>query len=122
VDQSVIASQHWLDDCMSSDKIAVIGDRDTVTGFRLVGVSECAVPKSPDETRQLLYDFFRDPSMGLIIITEPLAGEVEDTIVELSASPVPVILLISDRTGSTGAYETVLKELIRRAVGIEINI
>ncbi len=107
---------------MSSNKIAVIGDRDTVTGFRLVGVSECAIPKSPDETRELLYNFFRDPSMGLIIITEPLAEQVEDTILEFSQSPVPVILMISDRTGSTGTYEAVLKELIRRAVGIEINI
>ena len=105
-----------------SDKIAVIGDIDTVTGFRLVGVSECATPKSPDETRELLYSFFRDPSMGLIIITETLAQKVEDTVVELSQSPVPVILLISDRTGSTGTYEAILKELIRRAVGIEINI
>ncbi len=105
-----------------SDKIAVIGDMDTVTGFRLVGVSECATPKSPNETRELLHSFFRDPSMGLIIITEPLAKEVEDTVVELSQSPVPVILLISDRTGSTGTYEALLKELIRRAVGIEINI
>ena len=107
---------------MSSDKIAAIGDRDTVTGFRLVGVSECAVPKSPEETRNLLYQFFRDPSMGLIIITEPLAAEVENVIVELSQSPVPVILLVPDRDGTTGAFEAVLKELIRRAVGIEINI
>ncbi|MCK5265755.1 MAG: V-type ATP synthase subunit F [Candidatus Thorarchaeota archaeon] len=105
-----------------SDKIAVIGDIDTVTGFRLVGVSECATPKSPNETRELLLSFFRDPNMGLIIITEPLAKDVEDTVVELSQSPVPVILLISDRTGSTGTYEAILKELIRRAVGIEINI
>ncbi len=109
-------------DSMSSDKIAVIGDRDTVTGFRLVGVNECAVPKAPAETRDLLYQYFRDPTMGLIIITEPLAAEVEDTIVELSQSPIPVILLVPDRNGTTGAYETVLKELIRRAVGIEINI
>lgn len=107
---------------MSSDKIAVIGDRDTVTGFRLVGVSECSVPGSPEETRDLIYRYFRDPTMGLVMITEPLAAEVEDTIVELSQSPVPVILLIPDRDGTTGAYETVLRELIRRAVGIEINI
>ena len=107
---------------MSSDKIAVIGDRDTVTGFRLVGVSDCASPDSPSETRELLLDYFRDPNMGLIIITEPLAEQVEDTIVELSQSPVPVILLIPDRNGTIGAYESVLKELIRRAVGIEINI
>ena len=107
---------------MSSNKIAVIGDRDTVTGFRLVGVNECVIPNSPEETRNYLYQYFRDPSMGLIMITEPLASEVDDTIVELSQSPVPVILLVPDRDGTTGAYEAVLKELIRRAVGIELNI
>lgn len=107
---------------MSSERISVIGDRDTVTGFRLVGVRECATPQTPEETRDVLMKYFRDPTMGLIMITEPLAAEVEDTIVELSQAPVPVILLIPDRDGSTGAYETVLRELIRRAVGIEINI
>jgi len=107
---------------MVSDKIAVIGDRDTVTGFRMVGVRESSIPTTPDETRKALLDYFRDPSMGLIIITEPLAEKVEDTILELSEAPVPVILLTPDRQGTTGAYETVLKELIRRAVGIEINV
>ncbi len=107
---------------MVSDKIAIIGDRDTVTGFRMVGVRESSVPKEPSETRKVLLDYFRDPRMGLIIITEPLAMQVEDTILELSEAPVPVILLIPDRQGSTGAYETVLRELIRRAVGIEINM
>ncbi|MHA1575860.1 MAG: V-type ATP synthase subunit F [Candidatus Thorarchaeota archaeon] len=107
---------------MASDKISIIGDLDSVTGFRMVGVSESVVAKTPEETRNALMGFFRDPQMGLIIITEPLAAEVEDTILELSESPIPVILLIPDRQGSTGTYETVLKELIRRAVGIEVKI
>ncbi len=107
---------------MVSDKIAIVGDRDTVTGFRMVGVRESSIPTTPDEIRKALLDYFRDPQMGLIIITEPLAMEVEDTILELSESPVPVILLIPDRQGTTGAYETVLRELIRRAVGIEIKV
>lgn len=107
---------------MVSDKIAIVGDRDTVTGFRMVGVRESSIPTTADEIRKALLDYFRDPQMGLIIITEPLAMEVEDTILELSEAPVPVILLIPDRQGTTGAYETVLKELIRRAVGIEIKV
>jgi V/A-type H+-transporting ATPase subunit F len=107
---------------MANEKIAIIGDRDSVVGFRMVGVNESIVPKNSHETRQALLNYFRDPQMGLIIITEPLATEVEDTILELSEAPVPVILLIPDRQGSTGAYESVLKELVRRAVGIEINI
>ena len=103
-------------------KIAVIGDRDTVTGFRMVGVNEWFTPKSPEETQERLLEYFRDPHMGLIIITEPLAQQVEDTVTQLSSAPIPVIMLIPDRFGSTGAYEAVLKEMIRRAVGIEISI
>lgn len=107
---------------MVNEKIAVIGDRDTVIGFRMVGVTEGCVPKSPEETLQFLMKYFRDPNMGLILITETLAQAVEDSILELSEAPVPVVLLIPDHKGSTGTYETVLKELIRRAVGIEINV
>ncbi|MFX0107289.1 MAG: V-type ATP synthase subunit F [Candidatus Hodarchaeota archaeon] len=107
---------------MVGNKIAAIGDRDTVTGLRMVGVQECAIPGSAEETRAALTKYFRDPDTGLIIITEPLAKLVESTIIELSEAPVPVILLIPDREGTTGAYDTVLRELIRRAVGIDINI
>ena len=107
---------------MISDKIAVIGDRDTVVGFRMAGVTETFVPHTPDETRRALKSYYNDPEMGLIIITEPLAKTIEDTVIELSEAPIPVIVLIPDRAGPTGAYETVLKELVRRAVGIEIAI
>jgi V/A-type H+-transporting ATPase subunit F len=103
-------------------KIAVIGDRDTVAGFRMVGVQEWFTPKSPAETRAKLREFFRDPHMGLIIITEPLAQQVEDTVNQLAAAPIPVIMLIPDRHGTTGAHDAVLEEMIRKAVGIEISL
>jgi V/A-type H+-transporting ATPase subunit F len=88
----------------------------------MVGVNEWFTPTNPSETRDKLLEYFRDPHMGIIIITEPLAQQVEDTVTQLSSAPIPVIMLIPDRSGSTGAYEAVLKEMIRRAVGIEINI
>ncbi|RDE17898.1 MAG: V-type ATP synthase subunit F [Candidatus Thorarchaeota archaeon] len=107
---------------MVSDRIAIIGDRDTVIGFRMVGVAESSIPSSPEETRAKLFEYFRNPRMGLILIAERLASKVEDTILELSQAPVPVILLIPDRLGPTGTHEVVLKDLIRRAVGVEINM
>ncbi len=107
---------------MSSDKIAVIGDRDTVMGFQMTGVRMCTVATTPDETLSALIDYYRDPQVGLIIITEPLAKSVEQKILEISEFPVPVILLIPDRNGSTGEYERLLRELVRKAVGIDIKI
>ncbi len=107
---------------MVNNRIAVIGDRDTVIGFRMVGVRDGFVLTTPEEIRQTLLSLFKSPDMGLILITESLAHAVEDTIMELSQSPIPVILLIPDRKGRTGTYETVLKEMIRRAVGAEVSI
>ncbi|MHA2141273.1 MAG: V-type ATP synthase subunit F [Candidatus Thorarchaeota archaeon] len=107
---------------MVGNKIVVIGDRDTVTGFQMVGASDCAIPTTPEETRTVLTKYFRDPNTGLILITEPLAKPIEATLMELSEAPVPVILLIPDRQGTTGAYEDVLRELIRRAVGVDIKV
>ncbi|MBD3158628.1 MAG: V-type ATP synthase subunit F [Candidatus Lokiarchaeota archaeon] len=107
---------------MSSDEISAIGDRDTITGLKMAGVQRCTIPNSPQDTREALREYFRNPSMGLILITEPLASEVEDTIMELSEAPVPVILLIPDRSGATGAYEAMLNELVRKAVGIEVKL
>ena len=75
---------------MVSDKIAVIGDRDTVTGFRMVGVRESTIPSTADETRKALLDYFRDPRMGLIIITEPLAEK------EKNSPPRPVVGMLTD--------------------------
>ena len=107
---------------MVNDKIAIIGDEDTVIGLRMAGVHECSMPESPEETRDTLLAYFGDPQMGLILITEPLAQKVEDTILELSQAPIPLILLIPDRHGATGTFEEVLKEMIRRAVGFQIKI
>ncbi len=107
---------------MVGESIVVIGDRDTVTGFKIVGVNESCVPRSPEDARQHLLEYFRHPSTGLILITERIAKKIEDTILELSQAPVPVIILIPDRDGPTGAHDEVMKELVRRAVGIEISI
>jgi vacuolar-type H+-ATPase subunit F/Vma7 len=88
----------------------------------MVGVNEWFTPSSPSDTQEKLLEYFRDPYMGLIIITEPLADQVKDTISQLSNAPIPVIMLIPDRHGSTGTNEAFMRELIRKAVGIEINI
>ncbi len=107
---------------MVNNRIAIIGDRDTVIGFRMVGVQDAIISTTPEETRRAVLSLARSPETGLILITESLAQDVEDLILELSQSPVPVILLIPDRRGKVGTHENVLRELIRKAVGVEANI
>ncbi|MEM2142629.1 MAG: V-type ATP synthase subunit F [Candidatus Thorarchaeota archaeon] len=107
---------------MVNERIAVIGDRETVIGFRMAGVAETSVPTSSEDARRRLLNYSRDPSIGLIMITESMAQGLEDTILELSKAPLPVILVIPQSMGPKSAHEKVLRELVRRAVGVDINI
>ena len=67
-----------------TDKIAIIGDIDTVVGFRLAGILKSDIPTDPASTRRALLDFSRDSDVSIIIITEPLAEDIRENIDELS--------------------------------------
>jgi V/A-type H+-transporting ATPase subunit F len=103
-------------------KIACIGDLDVVTGFGLAGVSRFHVHVHRDETLAKLKEFFEDPDIGLILLTNPIAQELRWEIRELRRKkPVPLILAIPDKTGWRPEIDE-LRELIKRTVGAEVVI
>jgi V/A-type H+-transporting ATPase subunit F len=103
-------------------KISVIGDHSTVTGFRLAGVNEGYETESGDEALQILKELFKDRDSGLIIITEKLYGDIEEDIKRLTEKRVtPMIVAIPDSKGFFAERIDPIKELVRKAVGIEIK-
>lgn len=106
--------------------IAVIGDPETATGFRLAGVDEVYEPKGglEGETVRLLDKLTRD-EVALIIISERLAAEtkVREKINEINANKrgvVPVIVTIPDKKGPMKT-EDAIGILIKRAVGVAVQ-
>ena len=104
--------------------IAVIGDPETATGFRLAGVDEVYEPKGGIETVRLLDKLTRD-EVALIIISERLAAEtkVREKINEINANKrgvVPVIVTIPDKKGPM-VTEDEIGNLIKRAVGVAVQ-
>ena len=104
---------------MSRTKIAIIGDYDTTLGFRLVGIDLATIPQSTQETRQALKQYFKNPDVGIILITERLAESVSDLINELTQYPTPSIVEIPDRYGSSGRQAKRLHDKVKRAIGVE---
>ncbi|NOZ21836.1 MAG: Vacuolar H+transporting two-sector ATPase F subunit [Planctomycetes bacterium] len=97
----------------------VIGDEDTVLGFRLAGV-QGRVVDSPGDAGQALDQALDDETIGVIIITErtveAIRKQVEQAMFEHSS---PVIVEIPDRQGPMTGRKT-LMEMIRQAVGIGV--
>ncbi|MDT8357701.1 MAG: V-type ATP synthase subunit F [Methanomicrobiaceae archaeon] len=101
-------------------RVAVIGDRGTVAGFRLAGVKYTGVPESERMAEDLLRNFCEDPEIGIILITDLIAASIRPAISDLQGVSVfPLIVEVPASEGVVGRAEP-LDSLIRRAVGIEI--
>lgn len=102
--------------------ISVIGDHSTVTGFRLAGVNEGFEVAGGKEALPILKDKFKEKEAGLIIITEKIYGEIEDEIKRLTEKRVtPMIVAIPDSKGFFEERVDPIRELVKKAVGIEIK-
>lgn len=95
----------------------VVADRDTVVGFRYVGVSGVVVD-GPDEARAEL-ERLRDQRAELIVITtERIAESVREEINALRyAEDLPLIVEIPGPEGPSTETPSLLR-MIRDAVGI----
>ena len=101
-------------------KIAVIGARETVMGFKALGLDTC--PAANDqEARDTLRRLTREhDDYAIIYIEESLAAQLASDIAKFKDSPTPAIILIPGREGSLGLGQTALREAVERAVGTNI--
>ncbi|ASJ05648.1 MULTISPECIES: V-type ATP synthase subunit F [Thermococcus] len=100
-------------------KIAVLGDKDTALGFRLAGAHEVYsfddTPLDMERLRNKLKELVERDDIGIILITERFVEKVE-----LPEVTVPIILQVPDKSGSRLGEEAI-KEIVRRAIGVELK-
>jgi len=103
-------------------EIVAIGDRDTVIGFKLAGVSSAFEVDDPESAKRILRDVFQMQNVGVVIITEKLADQIRAFIERLTESAdLPILIEVPDKTGPKGGPDPI-QALIKKAVGIEIKI
>lgn len=100
-------------------KFYVIGDEETVLGFRLAGV-EGEVVHTSEEAREELEKVFQREGIGVIIIPERIAETIRQQVEQyVYKATFPLIIEIPDRLGPKEARRSI-RELIRAAVGIRL--
>jgi V/A-type H+-transporting ATPase subunit F len=103
-------------------EIAVVGDKDTIMGLKLAGVTKTFETNDKNEAQQRIRELFQEPEVGIIITTELLADQIRSYLNKLTeASPIPIIIEIPSRLGERKGEDPILT-LIKRAVGIEIKV
>ena len=99
-------------------RIAVIGDWESVMGFRALGLDTYPVT-SPDEARELIHRLAKE-DCAVIYLTEQLAAGLTAEIARYKDELRPAIILIPGREGSLGIGKENLQRAIERAVGADI--
>ena len=101
-------------------KIAVIGGRETVMGFKALGL-ETYPAADPAEASRILRSLTREnDDYAIIYIEETLAEKLQHEIDRFKDRPTPAIILIPGREGSIGLGRQALQSAVERAVGTNI--
>ena len=101
-------------------KIAVIGGRDTVMGFKALGLETFPAADSAQALKALRKLTKDTNDYAIIYIEETLAVNIQSEIDKFKDSPTPAIILIPGREGSIGIGQSALKAAVERAVGTNI--
>lgn len=101
-------------------KIAVIGGRDTVIGFRALGLETYPAADAAEAGHILRRLTRENEDYAIIYIEENLAAELGHEIDKFKDRPTPAVILIPGREGSMGLGQSALKAAVERAVGTNI--
>ncbi len=102
-------------------KIAVIGGRETVMGFKALGL-EAHPAAEAEEAKRILAGLTqsKEDQYAIIYIEENLAQYMADEIDKFKDEPTPAIILIPGREGTLRLGQSALKAAVERAVGTDI--
>ena len=97
-----------------------MGGRETVMGFKALGLDVFPVEDAEDARRTLRRITRPDEEYTIIYIEESTAKDLSAEIDRFKDSPTPAIILIPGREGPLGLGRSSLKSAVERAVGSDI--
>jgi V/A-type H+-transporting ATPase subunit F len=100
-------------------KFFVIGDSQTVLGFRLVGIEGKTVEER-EEALEALQDAISKKETGIVLVTEAIAAKIRDEVeARLYGLGFPLLLEIPDSSGPSPKRPKI-EDLVRKAIGVSI--
>ncbi len=100
-------------------KLFLIGDEDTVLGFRLAGVRGHVV-KDTGEATDVFRKAAEDQEVSIIVITERIAEKIRPEIEHhMETGAMPFVVEIADSQGPAPTRKSP-SDLVREAIGISI--
>lgn len=99
-------------------KIAVVGEKESVMGFKAVGF-EVFETTAPKEAETVIHRLAKE-EYGIIFVTEQTLAPIIQVMDTYKDRRIPAIIPIPGREGTMGMGMTSVKKSVERAVGADI--
>ena len=99
-------------------KIGVVGNRDAILPFRLIGFQTFPVTEATEAVNTLRRLSRED--FPIIYLTEDMAAEIPETLAYYDKQVLPAIILIPTHKGVMGLGQKRIRENVEKAVGQDI--
>jgi V/A-type H+-transporting ATPase subunit F len=103
------------------DKIVVIGDADTVLGFRLAGVTEARTVTTPQEAEEAVATAVAATDSGIMIVTQEVMSTLsQKTQKQLQSLAKPAVIEVPGKKAVAAGGESIAV-LIKKVMGVELK-
>lgn len=99
-------------------KIGVLGDSDSVMGFKALGLDVFPADDA-EAARKILHDLAKE-DYAVVYLTEQYASQMEAEVDKYKDRLTPAVILIPGKEGSMGIGMSNVKKSVERAVGADI--
>ncbi len=102
---------------MMERKVAVVGDHDSVMGFKTLGLNTFGVTaeQAPIKIHELAKQNY-----GIIFLTENVADVCAEAIDRYKNTTYPIITIIPGNAGASGAGLMKVKKNVEKAIGFDM--
>ena len=101
-----------------TQKIAVVGNRDAILPFQMIGFQTFPVAEAQETINTLRH--LSQEDFGIIYLTEDMAADIPETLAYYDQLEIPALVLIPNHKGSTGLALSRIHENVEKAVGQDI--
>ena len=107
----------------SSGRLAVVGDRELVIGYRLIGIDDTFIVSDEEHASKKIQELYSSGEFGLIIASNSMRTKHSSKfLAEIEESIEPLVLFMPSQKETSEEGEESIAELAKRVLGISIEV
>ena len=107
----------------ASGRLAVVGDRELVIGYRLIGIDDTFIVSNEEDASKKIQELYSSGEFGLIIASNSMRAKLSSKFLsEIEESIEPLVLFMPSQQEATEEDEESIAALAKRVLGISIEV